>query len=274
MHPVVTTEPRTIFEDDDVLVVDKPAPLVCHSASRPEHPTLVAWVREHGIVTPRLINRLDRETSGLVIVAKNERAGRILGKQVLRREIQKEYLAICQGVFERENGMVDQPIGVIDTSIIYTKRAVVEVGGKPCVTEFAVEQRLGEGDTATERRGHSDAVAAPLSRDAGFTVVRLRPRTGRAHQLRVHMAWLGHPIVGDKVYGPDETLYLQFIKEGVTGAMLERLLLARHALHAERVVFRSPVTGALCDCRAELPADMQRFIDEHGSPGREASPNA
>jgi 23S rRNA pseudouridine1911/1915/1917 synthase len=145
---------------------------------------------------------------------------------------------------------------------VYTKRVVDEALGKPCVTEFTVEQRLGGGITAAERRGHNDAVAAPLSRGTGFTVVRLRPRTGRAHQLRVHMAWLGHPIVGDKVYGPDETLYLQFIKEGVTEEMLKQLLLPRHALHAERVAFRHPGTGLSCEFRAELPADMREFMAE------------
>jgi 23S rRNA pseudouridine1911/1915/1917 synthase len=205
-----------------------------------------------------MINRLDRETSGLVIVAKNERAARILGKQVLRREIQKEYVAICWGEFQQENGVVDKPIGLTKESVVYTKRVVVPTGreaGKPCVTEFAVEKRLG----GSYRCGGTGQ---------GFTVVRLRPRTGRAHQLRVHMAWLGHPIVGDKVYGPDETLYLQFIKYGVSEEMLGRLLLPRHALHAERVAFRSPRTGLPCEVRAELPADMKTFIDEHGLPRR------
>jgi 23S rRNA pseudouridine1911/1915/1917 synthase len=320
------TEPQVIFEDDDVLVVDKPAPLVCHSASRPEHPTLVAWVREylskattvHGngtphlnplpqgerrnppqsprpaggeagpvttgtgegktrcTIVPRLINRLDRETSGLVIVAKNERAARILGKQVLRREIQKEYVAICWGEFEQENGVVDKPIGLTKESVVYTKRVVVPTGreaGKPCVTEFAVERRLtgsigGTGVPARAIGGCTGTEACATiykttSAHQGFTVVRLRPRTGRAHQLRVHMAWLGHPIVGDKVYGPDETLYLQFIKEGVTEEMLGQLLLPRHALHAECVAFRHPGTGLSCEFRAELPADMKTFIDEH-----------
>ena len=251
MLAVQTSEPQVVFEDDDVLVVDKPAPLVCHSASRPEHPTLVAWVRKRGIATPRLVNRLDRETSGLVMVAKNERAAKILGKQVLRREIQKEYVAICWGEFEQDNGVVDRAIGLTKDSVVYTKRVVDETDGKPCVTEFAVERRL-----------------------PGFTVARLQPRTGRAHQLRVHLAWLGHPIVGDKVYGPDETLYLQFIKEGVTEEMLHRLLLPRHALHAERVAFRSPGTGEFCDCRAGLPADLQAFLDEHSALGREASRHA
>jgi 23S rRNA pseudouridine1911/1915/1917 synthase len=232
--------PRAVFEDDDVLLVDKPGPLVCHSANRPEHATLVAWLRERGIETPRLVNRLDRETSGLVIVAKNERAATDLGKQVQRREIQKEYTAVCWGAFSQERGIVDQPIGLAKNSAVYTKRAVDGNTGKPSVTEFAVEKRL-----------------------RGFTVMRLHPRTGRAHQLRVHMAWLGHPVVGDKVYGPDETLYLQFIQEGVTDEMLGQLLMPRHALHAQRVAFRHPRTQQICKVEAVLPDDMRQFIVEH-----------
>jgi len=230
-----TTGPAVVFEDEDLLVVDKPGGLVCHSASRPEHPTLVGWLREYGITTPRLINRLDRETSGLVVVAKNERTGRILGKQVLRREIEKEYVAICWGELSEDIGIIDQPIAVTGGGLVYTKR-VVSPAGKPSITEFLVERRL-----------------------AGFTVVRLQPQTGRAHQLRVHMAWLGYPIVGDKVYGPDERLYLEFIEKGVTEEMLGKLLLPRHALHAARVTLCQPPMSFT----APLPEDMRVFIGEH-----------
>jgi 23S rRNA pseudouridine1911/1915/1917 synthase len=240
VQTVTVNGPQIVSEDDDVLIVDKPGGLVCHSASRNGQPSLAMWLRERGIGTPRMVNRLDRETSGLVIVSKNERAARSLGKQVLRREIQKEYVAICWGEFDEDRGVVDQPIGLTKDSAVYTKRVVCEATGKPCVTEFAVEQRL-----------------------KGFAVVRLWPRTGRAHQLRVHMAWLGHPIVGDKVYGPDETLYLQFIKEGMTDAMLARLLLPRHALHAERVAFRHPSTQQECRYETPMPEDMQEFIGGH-----------
>src|SRR2546422_1712934 len=225
MLPVKTADPQVVFEDDDLLVVDKPGNLACHSSDRA---TLAGWLRERGISTPRLINRLDRETSGLVLVAKNERAAKILGKQVLRREIEKEYVAICWGEFSHEAGTIDQPIAVRAGGPVFTKR-VVDPAGKPSVTGFVVERRL-----------------------TGFTVVRLRPRTGRAHQLRVHMAWLGHPIVGDKIYGPDEALYLRFIEEGVTAAMLETLLLPRHALHAERVAFRHPRSQQPCAFSAPL----------------------
>jgi 23S rRNA pseudouridine1911/1915/1917 synthase len=240
VHTIADIVPQIIFEDEELLVVDKPGGLVCHSAQRPEHTSLVEWLREYGVSTPRMINRLDRETSGLVIVAKNEGAAKTLGKAVLRREIEKEYIAICQGAFTEESGVIDQPIGVSQTSAVYTKRVVDVIGGQPSLTRYAAE-----------KRSHH------------FTVVRLMPRTGRAHQLRVHMAWLGHPLVGDKIYGPDENLYLQFIEWGVTSEMLEKLLLPRHALHAERVSFLHPGSRQPCAFQANLPNDMKAFVEEN-----------
>jgi len=240
VHTITNTAPQVIFEDEALLVVDKPGGMVCHSAQRPEHTSLAEWLRDYGVPTPRMINRLDRETSGLVVVAKNEAVAKTLGKAVLRREIEKEYVAICQGAFVEESGVIDQPIGISQASAVYTKRIVDSIAGQPSLTRYAVEKRLRQ-----------------------FTVVRLMPRTGRAHQLRVHVAWLGHPIVGDKVYGPDETLYLQFIEHGVTNEMLEKLLLPRHALHAERVSFLHPGTRHPCAFQANLPDDMKAFIEEH-----------
>ena len=240
MDMVETSIPQVVSEDDDILLVDKPAGMVCHSAQRLEQISLADWLREHDVKTPRMINRLDRETSGLVLVAKNQRAAKILGKAVLRREIEKQYLAICHGRFDQKQGVIDQPIAVSQTAAVYTKRVVDCIIGKPSVTEFEVKEEF-----------------------RGFTVVDLKPRTGRAHQLRVHMAWLGHPIVGDKIYGNDETLYLQFIERGVTDEMLEALLMPRHALHAERVVFRHPSTGKRCEFQAPEPEDMRAFIEEH-----------
>jgi 23S rRNA pseudouridine1911/1915/1917 synthase len=240
VHTIANIIPQVVFEDGELLVVDKPSGLVCHSAQRPEHTSLAEWLREYGVPTPRMINRLDRETSGLVVVAKTEGAAKTLGKAVLRREIEKEYVAICQGQFAEESGVIDQPIAVSETSAVYTKRVVNGAAGQPSLTRFVVEKRSPR-----------------------FTFVRLMPRTGRAHQLRVHMAWLGHPIVGDKVYGPDETLYLQFIEHGVTSEMLQKLLLPRHALHAERVSFLHPRTQQPCAFEARLPDDMKVFIGEN-----------
>jgi len=235
----MTPEPRVIFEDADLLVVDKPGNLVCYGASRPGQRSLADWTREHGIATPRFLNRLDRETSGAMLVTKNERAAKILGKQMLRHEIEKEYVAICFGALESERGVIEQPIAVATGAPVYTKR-VVDAAGKPCVTEFEVEQRLKD-----------------------FTVVRLKPRTGRAHQLRVHMAWFGHPIVGDKVYGADERWYLEFIKNGVTEEMLRCLLMARQALHAAVLSARHPTTQEQLRWESPLPDDMRQFIMEH-----------
>jgi len=254
---------QILFEDDDVLVVDKPGNLACHSSNRR---TLADGLREHGISIPRLINRLDRETSGIVIVAKTERAGKHLGKQVLRREIEKQYLTICWGELRQESGTIDQPIGIRAGGPVFTKR-VIDPAGKPSVTEFEVSKRLS-GSTAhravaTPESGCSRASMRRVFEDDAFTIVRLRPRTGRAHQLRVHMAWLGHPIVGDKIYGPDERLYLEFIEKGVTDEMLAQLLMSRHALHASTVTFQHPTTQLPVTCRAELPEDMARFIAEH-----------
>jgi len=254
--------PAILFEDDDLLVVDKPAHLVCHSASRPGQMSLAVWVREHGVGTPRFLNRLDRETSGVIVVAKNERAARNLSKQVLRRELQKEYIAICWGWLKEQRGVIDKPIGIARDGPVYTRRVVDEVSGQPCVTEFEVLCRL------PRRAPGSPAFADGSSRglekpEDTFSVVALRPRTGRAHQLRVHMAWLGHPVVGDKVYGPDPRWYLEFIQHGVTEEMLRCLLMPRHALHAASVTGRHPTRPQPMTWRAELPQDMKRFIEEH-----------
>jgi 23S rRNA pseudouridine1911/1915/1917 synthase len=165
---------------------------------------------------------------------------KILGKQVLRREIAKEYVAICWGVIESDRGVIEQPIGLAPGAVVFTRREV-RADGQACVTEFEVALRL-----------------------PGFTVVRLRPKTGRAHQLRVHLQWLGHSIVGDKIYGPDEKLYLEFIEKGVTDEMLTRLLLPCHALHAMRVTLRHPTSQEPVTFVAELPADMATFIARHG----------
>ena len=235
-------------ETDDLLAIDKPPFLLIHPSKPDGTPTLWAALREllafelinGGQVS--IVNRLDRETSGLVLVAKNLPAARRLGRAMERRQMEKEYLAIVWGWPEWGTKTVDAPLarqGERQRSAIWLKQMVHEKGA-PAVTEFRVEKRF-------IRRGEA----------AGkFAVVRALPRTGRTHQIRVHLAYSGYPIVGDKIYGPDEKLYLRFIKTGWTRELERELLLPRHALHSSRLRLRVEF-----DWRSDLPPDLGRFAE-------------
>lgn len=165
-----------------------------------------------------IVNRLDRETSGLVLVAKTAAAGRDFGLLMQRHQLRKEYLAIVWGWPNWEHKIVDAPLdrqGKHQHSAIWLKQTI-HLAGAPALTEFRVERRLIKSTSFGDR----------------FSLVRAIPRTGRTHQIRVHLSSLGHPIVGDKIYGPDEQLYLRFIETGWTPELQEKLLLPRHALHS------------------------------------------
>jgi len=244
----VVVDFRVVDECADWIVVDKPAPLIVHPANRKPEPTLLggvehllAYEMENG-ARPAVVNRLDRETSGLVLVAKHRDAARELGMAFDRREVHKEYLAIVHGWPTRDVWIIDEPIlraGSVAPSDIWV-RQIVHSQGKPCITRVAVEQRF-------ERDG------------CAFALLRCIPETGRMHQIRVHLAHAGHPLVGDKLYSGDGAEYLDWMAHGWSAELFARLLLPRHALHAARLEL--PWRGSNCRWSSPLPADLAGFIE-------------
>jgi 23S rRNA pseudouridine1911/1915/1917 synthase len=168
-----------------------------------------------------IVNRLDRETSGLVLVAKTVAAARDFGLLMQRHQVRKEYLAIVWGWPEWEHKIVDAPLdrqGRHQRSAIWLKQ-MIHPAGAPALTQFRVERRFTKSTSFGDR----------------FSLIRAFPHTGRTHQIRVHLSSLGHSIVGDKIYGPDEQLYLRFIETGWTPELQQKLLLPRHALHSVKL---------------------------------------
>ena len=273
-----------IFEDADLLVVHKPAGLVCHPTKGDEYSSLISRARiylqrsmnlaasdlsgsgnvfslsargegrgevapSHKFVldcsprrplpTPHLIHRLDRETSGIVLLAKNPAAAGELGKIWETRTVIKEYLAIVHGHVVADSGIIDAPLGK-DTASIVAIKDCVRPDGAPAQTEFRVEKRFsrlnlpGSGNDfslSAGEEGRGEVAQLP------FSLLRVRPLTGRKHQIRLHLAHLGHPIVGDKIYGGDPDLYLALVENRLTDDQRARLILPHHALHAVRLQF-------------------------------------
>jgi 23S rRNA pseudouridine1911/1915/1917 synthase len=186
-----------------------------------------------------IVNRLDRETSGLVLVAKKADVARRFGVLMQRRQLKKEYLAVVWGWPAWENTIVDAALdrqGKHQHSSIWLKQ-MIHPSGAPAQTEFQVEKRFMR--PASRRRPEpvvsqsEGGVPFEKVREAEkFSLIRAIPHTGRTHQIRVHLASIGHPIVGDKIYGPDEQLYLRFIETGWSSELEHELLLPRHALHS------------------------------------------
>jgi 23S rRNA pseudouridine1911/1915/1917 synthase len=239
---------RVVDETSDWVVVDKPAPLIVHPANNKPEPTLLGGLEnlysfemENGACLG-IVTRLDRETSGLVLVAKHTAAARELGMIFERREARKEYLAIVKGWPAEEEWVCDAPIiraGEIGLSEIWV-RQVVDARGKECSTRFIVESRF-------------------LRDGMGFARVRCFPETGRMHQIRVHLAESGFPIAGDKLYSGDGSEYLEWMEQGWNEGLAEKLILPRHALHASRLGINWQ--GEEITWEAELAPDLVDFIE-------------
>ncbi|MDQ6861707.1 MAG: RluA family pseudouridine synthase [Verrucomicrobiota bacterium] len=239
------TDFSIVAETDDYAVVHKPPFLLVHPTKPDGSRTLWSELRNlfafelanGGQVS--IVNRLDRETSGLVLIAKTAAAARQFGLLMQEQRIAKEYLAIVSGWPEWERKTIDAPLAQQSAhgpSPIYLKQTIHSLGAQ-ATTEFHVEQRF--------RRAGDE-----------FAIIRAVPLTGRTHQIRVHLAATGHPIIGDKIYGPDERLYLRFIETGWTSELERALLLPRHALHSAKLAI-----DGIGEWTSPLPQDMAMFVN-------------
>ncbi len=235
-------------ETPELLAIDKPAGLLVHPTKPGGPPTLWDGLREllayemvnGGQVS--LINRLDRETSGVVLVCKTSEAARRCAMAMQAGRIHKEYMAVVWGWPERDEFAIDAPLlrlGEVAESRVWLKRGV-HPGGAASMTRFRVERRV-------ERDG------------VKFAQVRAWPVTGRTHQIRVHLAHAGYPVMGDKLYGPNDQHYLDFIEQGWTVEMRRALLLPRQALHS--TVLEVALDGADHRWEAPVPADLRALVE-------------
>jgi 23S rRNA pseudouridine1911/1915/1917 synthase len=243
------TEPTILTEHADFLVVAKPPHLLSHPTRPDGKPTLLGWLQEKfpGEFVA-LVNRLDRETSGTILAARSPEAASRLGSLTMQRAIHKYYLALVLGRVEAEHGVIDVPIGRLGISPenpIWLRQGAIPI-------DDATGRKTAEAHTEFWRLATSRNDAP-----SPFSLLRLKAHTGRLHQLRVHLSHIGHPVIGDKIYGPDPTLYLKFIAEGWTEEHQRVLRLPRHALHAHELRF--PWNGEELIFTAPIPGDMDEL---------------
>ena len=225
-----------VFEDGDIIVVNKPRGMVVHPAAGNEHGTLVNALLYHcgdslsgigGVTRPGIVHRIDKDTTGLIAVAKNDAAHEALSRQLLTHEMGRTYRALAVGRLREAHGTVDAPIG---RHPVDRKRMAVVTGGREARTDYTVISYL-------------------ISREREpFSYIECRLHTGRTHQIRVHMAYLGHPLAGDVVYGAGKG---RFERQYCTGGQL---------LHAHKLRLRHPRTDEPMEFSAPLPADFEAVL--------------
>ena len=240
-EPKAPREFGVLYEDAALTIVDKPAGLPVHPSATYRRNTLTNLLRErYGERAPHIAHRLDKETSGVIACAVPGPHDVRLKKQFEARSVDKVYLAIVRGVVLEDTRTIALPIRRATTGLHMCMET--HSSGAEALTELEV-----------------------LERRADRTLVRLTPRTGRQHQLRVHLAAIGHPIFGDKLYGPGaQDLFLTVVEEGMTPKLRAALGHDRHALHAHRLAFDHPVTAARVSFESPLPADLVALLEEPG----------
>ena len=224
-----------LYEDDAILALDKPAGLPVHPSATYHKNTLTYLLRQrYGSDAPQIAHRLDRETSGLILCGKTRAAERALKIDFENRDVSKRYLAIVRGVMSDDEGRIELPMDRAKEGLHILMEVTPAGEGYRSVTRYRV-----------------------LARREGATLVALAPESGRQHQLRVHLSALGHPIIGDKLYGPEGVqTFLDYIETGMTDALVERLGHDRQALHAYELHFTHPTTGEPTTLRAPLEDDL------------------
>ena len=223
-----------IYEDADIIVVNKPSGMVVHPAPGNMTGTLVSALLYHcgsslsgigGVQRPGIVHRIDKDTSGLLVVAKNDNAHRSLSEQIALHTAYRRYMALCVGSPREESGTVDAPIG---RHPVDRKRMAIVAGGREAVTHWTVRERFH-----------------------GKSLIECKLETGRTHQIRVHMSSIGHPVLGDTVYGGDRCRAAKEHAKYISG----------QALHAYRLELDHPRTGERMSFEAPLPENMTRLIE-------------
>lgn len=245
-EPPVDLTYRVVSDDPQVLVVDKSGNLPCHPGGRYFNHTLWALLKaQHGLADPVLVNRIDRETSGLVIIGKTPEASQNLWKQFVAHRVAKRYTVFVEGDFPDRVEAAGW-LTADSASAIRKKRRFV----------------AAEAGSAPKEKGDewAETVFERVRSCNGFSVVTAIPRTGRLHQIRATLLSLGYPVVGDKLYGVDETLFLRFCDDALTETDRLRLRMRRQALHADYLRFYHPRFGALTELAVALPPDMAELV--------------
>ncbi len=240
-----------VFEDDWIVVVNKPPGMVTHPAPGHRSGTLVNALLHHcnnlsgigGVMRPGIVHRLDAGTSGLLVVAKNDEAHISLSRQLMQREVHRVYLAVVWGKMPLESGTIDAPIG--RSTRDRKKMAVLPGGGKRAVTHYSVVDTFGP-----------------------FQYIRLKLETGRTHQIRVHLSHIGHPVLGDPVYGGRKIRRGNLSRVDIERAKRVLEVVERQLLHALSLEFKHPATGERMKFDAPPPEDFRRALDILSSNGR------